>query len=157
MNKEQIERAATEYIHRDKTHGLTRKKAFTDGARWVLDRLCELPWDEVLHELAGYANERIGGSPLAEHLASRMMRDSLDTGLSKSAGKSAVWHTDLKEAQTDRKFIVQFTSGLTGMFDDIRLLRGIEGLVARYAYVDDILPADGPTPPDSGELNQTTD
>lgn len=32
MNKEQIESAATEYIHRDKTHGLTRKKAFKDDA-----------------------------------------------------------------------------------------------------------------------------
>lgn len=85
MNKEQIESAATEYIHRDKTHGLTRKKAFKDGARWMLETLCELPLDVVLRELAEYANERIGGSPGADHLASRMMRDSLDTGLSKSA------------------------------------------------------------------------
>ena len=39
MNKEKIESAATEYIHRDKTHGLTRKKAFKDGVRWVLETL----------------------------------------------------------------------------------------------------------------------
>ena len=77
MNQEQIERAATGYIHRDKTHGLTRKKAFAAGARWVLDRLCQLPLDEMKRELAEYANARIGGSPGADHLASRMMRDSL--------------------------------------------------------------------------------
>lgn len=148
MNNEQIESAATEYIHCDKTHGLTRKKAFTDGARWVLETLCEMPLDELLRELAEYANERIGGAPGADHMANRMMRDSLGTGLS----KSAVWHTDPKEAQTRRKLIVQFKIGNTGMFDDIRLLRGMENMVARYAYVDDILPADAPTPPDSGEL-----
>ena len=77
MNKEQIESVATEYIHRDKTHGLTRKKAFTDGARWVLETMCELPLDELLRELAEYANERIGGAPGADHMANRMMRDSL--------------------------------------------------------------------------------
>ena len=77
MNKEQIESVATEYIHRYKTHGLTRKKAFTDGARWVLDTMCEMPLDELLRELAEYANERIGGAPGADHLASMMMRDSL--------------------------------------------------------------------------------
>ena len=32
---------ATEYIHLDKTHGLNRKKAFTDGASWVIDTMCE--------------------------------------------------------------------------------------------------------------------
>ena len=77
MNQEQIERAATEYIHRDKTHGLTRKKAFAAGARWVLDRLCQLPFDEAISELAQYAAGRADAQPGAAYLASRMMRDSL--------------------------------------------------------------------------------
>ena len=53
---------------------------------------------------------------------------------------NAVWHTDLKEAQTQRQFLVEFTNGRVGMFDDIRCLKGIEDLVARYAYVDELLP-----------------
>lgn len=61
MNKEQIESVATEYIHRDKTHGLTRKKAFTDGARWVLESLCRMPWDEAIRALAQYAEEKTDG------------------------------------------------------------------------------------------------
>lgn len=54
---------------------------------------------------------------------------------------NSVWHTDLKDAQTQRKLLVAFTSGRVGMFDDIRLLKGIEDLVARYAYVDELLPS----------------
>lgn len=52
----------------------------------------------------------------------------------------SVWHTDLKEAQPQREFIVEFTNGRRGMFDDIRVLKGMEGLVRRYAYVDDLMP-----------------
>ena len=54
---------------------------------------------------------------------------------------NSVWHTDLKEAQTQRNLLVAFTSGRVGMFDDIRLLKGIEDLIARYAYVDELLPS----------------
>lgn len=54
----------------------------------------------------------------------------------------AVWHTELKEAQTQRQFLVEFTNGRVGMFDDIRCLKGIEDLVLRYAYVDDLLPTE---------------
>ncbi len=89
MTREQIEKAAEEYIHRDKTEGLTRKVAFIDGARWRIEN---------------------------------------------------AWHTDLKEAQRQRGFIVEFTNGRRGMFDDIRVLKGMEGLVRRYAYVDDLMP-----------------
>lgn len=53
---------------------------------------------------------------------------------------NSVWHTDLKEAQTQKQFIVEFTNGRIGLFDDIRCLKGIEDLVLRYAYVDDLLP-----------------
>ena len=53
---------------------------------------------------------------------------------------NSVWHTDLKEAQPQREFIVEFTNGRRGMFDDIRVLKGMEGLVRRYAYVDDLMP-----------------
>lgn len=53
---------------------------------------------------------------------------------------SSVWHTELKDAHTQRQFLVEFTNGCVGMFDDIRCLKGFENLVARYAYVDELLP-----------------
>lgn len=37
MDRETIEKAADEYIHRDNTTGLTRKKAFIDGAQWRIN------------------------------------------------------------------------------------------------------------------------
>ena len=53
---------------------------------------------------------------------------------------NAAWHTELKEAQTRMQFLVEFTNGRIGLFDDIRCLKGIEDLVLRYAYVDDLIP-----------------
>ncbi len=53
---------------------------------------------------------------------------------------NTIWHTDLEEAHTQRQFLVEFINGRIEMFDDIRCLKGIEDLVARYAYVDDLLP-----------------
>lgn len=92
MNKEKIESKAMDYagLTDDSKDSYARERgarciAFKDGVRWVLETLCELPLDEMIRELAEYAHERIGGSPWADHLSSRMMRDSLDTGLSKSA------------------------------------------------------------------------
>ncbi len=41
--KQEIEKAADEYIHRDNTTGLTRKKAFFDGARWRINSV----WHDV--------------------------------------------------------------------------------------------------------------
>lgn len=83
MNKEQIESAAVDYVGlTDDSKVPTRERgarcfAFKDGARWVLDRLCQLPFDEALIELARYAAERIHAQPGAAYLAARMMRDSL--------------------------------------------------------------------------------
>ena len=84
MNKGQIESAAMDYagLTDDSKDPYARERgarciAFKDGARWVLETMCELPWNEALDELTQYANERIGGAPGADHLASRMMRDSL--------------------------------------------------------------------------------
>lgn len=39
MNRETIEKAADEYIHRDNTTGLTCKKAFIAGAQWRINAL----------------------------------------------------------------------------------------------------------------------
>ena len=82
MNKEQIESAAMDYagLTDDSKDPYARERgarcfAFKDGVRWVMETLCELPLDEAIHGLAEYANERIGGSPGADHLASRMMQD----------------------------------------------------------------------------------
>ena len=53
---------------------------------------------------------------------------------------NSVWHTDLKDAQTRRPLIVEFVSLRIEIFDDKRDLKGIEDLVVRYAYVDDLVP-----------------
>ena len=33
-------------------------KAFISGAQWLADRLCHLPLDKVVQELAEYINQR---------------------------------------------------------------------------------------------------
>ena len=148
MNKKQIESVATEYIHLDKTHGLTRKKAFKDGARWVLETLCELPLDAVLRELAEYDNERIGGSPWADHLASRMMQDSL--------GKSA-WHG--MNEKPDGMFVILVDFGSEDGQEEYSFGVSLDGMESgkRWAYVRDLLPSDAKNPSISEKLNQTTD
>ena len=82
--KKRIEEAAMDYagLTDDSKDSYARERgarciAFKDGVRWVLETLCELPLDEMIRELAEYAHERIGGSPGADHLASRMMKDNL--------------------------------------------------------------------------------
>lgn len=32
-------------------------RGFIEGAEYVLDHLCHIPWDKVLYTLAGYASE----------------------------------------------------------------------------------------------------
>lgn len=34
------------------------RTAFEDGANYVLEHLCRIPWDEALKELADYADKR---------------------------------------------------------------------------------------------------
>lgn len=53
---------------------------------------------------------------------------------------NSVWHENLDESETERQFIVEFTNGRIGIFDDIRVIKDIKDLVARFAYIDDLLP-----------------
>lgn len=53
---------------------------------------------------------------------------------------NTIWHTDLKEAQTQRKVLVEFAHGNVELFGDKRELHGLEDLITRYAYVDELLP-----------------
>lgn len=63
MNKASIERAAGEYSgsilgFKDNPNVMSKHKAFSDGAHYVLDLICHgLPWDEALNELTEYAEE----------------------------------------------------------------------------------------------------
>ena len=52
----------------------------------------------------------------------------------------SAWHYDLGKAETGRQFLVEFKNGRVGMFDDIWVIKGMGDLVARYAYVSDLLP-----------------
>lgn len=52
----------------------------------------------------------------------------------------SAWHYDLDKAETGRQFLVEFKNGRVGMFDDIWVIKGMGDLVARYAYVSDLLP-----------------
>ena len=66
MTREQIEKAANEYIgHAEEIdEGIDtymRRKAFMDGAEWMADRLCIIPWDKALKELHDYWMEKEGG------------------------------------------------------------------------------------------------
>lgn len=63
MNKATIERAAGEYSgsilgFKDNPTAMAKHKAFSDGAHYILDYICHgMPWDEILNELAEYAEE----------------------------------------------------------------------------------------------------
>ena len=59
MDKRQIEKTVNEYIgHAEEIdEGIDtcmRRKAFMDGAQWMADRLCNLPLDVLVAELAEY-------------------------------------------------------------------------------------------------------
>ena len=53
---------------------------------------------------------------------------------------NSVWHTDVKAGNTRRAILVRFNNGLFNVFEDIRDLKGIEDLVWKFAYLDDLLP-----------------
>lgn len=59
MTQEEIEKAADEFAEREyETNSIDRdylSKGFFHGARWLADRLCSLPWDEAVKDLADYA------------------------------------------------------------------------------------------------------
>lgn len=61
MNKKAIEKAALDYVeqhypayHPFKEHDVN---VFAQGAHYILDHLCRLPWNEAIKELAEYAEE----------------------------------------------------------------------------------------------------
>lgn len=65
MKREQIEKAVNEYIGHAEEIGegidtCMRRKAFMDGAQWMADRLCIIPWDKALKELHDYWMEKEG-------------------------------------------------------------------------------------------------
>ena len=61
MTRKQIEKEAMEYAERipqsDERREYSRED-FVAGAQWMADRLCHLPWDKVLQELAEYINQK---------------------------------------------------------------------------------------------------
>lgn len=54
--KKRVEEAAEEYVM---GNSASYVECFEAGARYVLDRLCSLPWDETLKTLADYAEQRL--------------------------------------------------------------------------------------------------
>lgn len=63
MTIEQIERAAKETLVNEPveiqaTKVGTFQRGFIAGAQWMADRLCHLPLDKVLQELAEYINQK---------------------------------------------------------------------------------------------------
>lgn len=63
MTREQIEKAGRDYaLDQLGIVGLPGRaeamKAFISGAQWLADRLCHLPLDKVVQELAEYINQR---------------------------------------------------------------------------------------------------
>lgn len=64
MNKETIEKAADHHAANAKPANIYGNfdkyniaDAFEAGARYILDRLVSVPWDEAMKELAEYAEE----------------------------------------------------------------------------------------------------
>lgn len=61
MTREQIEKAAIEYAERipqsDERREYSRED-FIAGAQWLVDRLCHLPLDKMVQELAEYINQK---------------------------------------------------------------------------------------------------
>lgn len=63
MTREQIEKAAKETLVNEPVEIQATKVGafqlgFITGALWLADRLCHLPLDKVLQELAEYINQR---------------------------------------------------------------------------------------------------
>lgn len=59
MKQEQIEKAGIDYAN-NKPYNETvlNKNAFIAGAQWLADRLCHLPLDRLVQELAEYINQK---------------------------------------------------------------------------------------------------
>ena len=63
MTREQIEKEIDERLDEpdnnwDGIFNSGYSRGFRDGAQWLADRLCHLPLDKVLQELAEYINQR---------------------------------------------------------------------------------------------------
>lgn len=55
-------------------------------------------------------------------------------------GVNAPWKNNLSECQTCKRLLVEFTNNNIALYDDVRELKGIEDLVSRWAYLEDIVP-----------------
>ena len=53
---------------------------------------------------------------------------------------NSVWHEISECKDVKRKILVEYKNGHFDALPDIRDLKGVEDLVARVAYVDDLLP-----------------
>lgn len=54
---------------------------------------------------------------------------------------NSVWHDDISECKEVKRWIVvEYNNGYVDVLPDIRYLDGVEDLVVRVAYVDDLLP-----------------
>lgn len=53
---------------------------------------------------------------------------------------NAVWHDDISECENKKLIFVEFRDKRVGLYTDVRDLKGIEDIVLRWAYVDDLLP-----------------
>lgn len=58
-------------------------------------------------------------------------------------GKNSPWKDKLEKCQTCRRLLVEFSNNNVALYDDVRELKGIEDLVYRWAYLDDIVPKGG--------------
>ena len=60
MTREQIEKAAIKSADEELDDFECRghRDGFIAGAQWLADRLCHLPMDKVLQELAEYINQK---------------------------------------------------------------------------------------------------
>lgn len=52
---------------------------------------------------------------------------------------NVIWKNNLSECQTCKRLLVEFTNNNIAMYDDVRELKGIEDLVSRWAYLEDLL------------------
>ena len=63
MTREQIEKAANNFLLNEpldlpKTVIGAFKEGFINGAEWISDKLCNIPWDKSMKELHEYCMEK---------------------------------------------------------------------------------------------------
>lgn len=54
---------------------------------------------------------------------------------------NSVWHDNISECKDiKRRILVEYSNGYFDVLSDVRNLKGVEDLVVRCAYVDNLLP-----------------